>query len=40
MKQEVHFILEQLADYRYDPEEYKQRVRERQGWNERQADDE
>ena len=40
MKREVHFILEQLADYRYDPEAYKQRVRERQGWNEQQADDE
>lgn len=40
MKQEVHFILQSLADYRYDPEEYKRRVRERQGWNERRGDDE
>ena len=40
MKKEVHFILDSLADYRYDPDEYKRRVRERQGWNERNGDDE
>ncbi len=40
MKKEVHFILDSLADYRYNPDEYKQRVRERQGWNERNGDDE
>ena len=40
MKQEVNFILQSLADYRYDPEEYKRRVRERQGWDERRGDDE
>lgn len=39
MKKEVYSILDRLAAYRYDPEEYKQRVRERQGWNERQGDD-
>ena len=39
IKQEVYTILQQLSDYRYDPEEYKRRVRERQGWNERQGDD-
>lgn len=39
VRQEVYFILEQLTDYRYDPEIYKERVRERQGWNERQGDD-
>ena len=38
MKQEVYFILDRLAAYRYDPAAYKQRVRERQGWNERQGD--
>ena len=32
IKQEVHFILNSLTEYRYDPEEYKQRVRERRGW--------
>ena len=39
IKQEVYAILQQLSDYRYDPEEYKKRVRERQGWNERQGDE-
>ena len=38
-KKEIYYILNQLADYRYDPEKYKARVRERQGWNERQGDD-
>lgn len=33
IKQEVYSILESLADYEYDPEEYKKRVREREGWN-------
>lgn len=32
VKREVYFILNQLADYKYDPEEYKKRVMERQGW--------
>ena len=39
VKKEIYYILNQLADYRYDPEKYKERVRERQGWNERQGDD-
>lgn len=39
MKKEVYDILDRLAEYRYDPEVYKQRVRERQGWNEQQGDD-
>ena len=38
IKQEVYTVLNNLADYRYDPDEYKRRVRERNGWNER-ADD-
>jgi len=29
----VNDILEELAGYQYDPEEYSKRVRERQGWN-------
>lgn len=33
VKNEVYYILNQLADYRYDPEEYKKRVMERQGWD-------
>lgn len=32
VKQEVYYILENLAEYKYDPEEYKKRVMERQGW--------
>lgn len=32
VKQEVNFVLDQLADYKYDPEEYAKRVRGRQGW--------
>lgn len=33
VKQEVYSILNQLADYRYDPEEYKKRVMDRKGWD-------
>ncbi len=32
LKSEVHSILKDLANYEYDPEEYKKRVRERKGW--------
>lgn len=39
VRQEVAFILEQLTDYRYDPEEYKKRVMERKGWEIRRGDD-
>lgn len=39
IKKEVHSLLEELADYEYDPEEYRRRVRERQGWlNDREED--
>ena len=31
VKQEVYFILNNLANYRYDPDEYAKRVRERNG---------
>lgn len=34
IKKEVYFILDNLTEYRYDPEEYKRRVRERRGWEE------
>lgn len=34
IKKEVYRILECAADYRYDPEEYAKRVREREGWKE------
>lgn len=39
VKQEVYYILDQLADYKYDPETYKKRVRERQGWENNHKDD-
>lgn len=32
VKQEINFVLDQLAEYKYDPEEYAKRVRDRQGW--------
>lgn len=42
IKQEVYFVLNALANYRYDPDEYKRRVRERRGWDEEngECDDE
>ena len=33
IKKEVYHILNSLADYRYDPEKYAERVRDRQGWD-------
>ena len=39
VRQEVYFILDQLANYKYDPEEYKKRVMERQGWERISKDD-
>lgn len=39
VKKEVYFILNQLAGYKYDPEEYKKRVMERQGWDVGTKDD-
>lgn len=40
VKQEVYYILDQLSDYRYNSEEYKKRVMERQGWDRPHGDDE
>ena len=39
IKKSVCEVLEELAKYQYDPEEYKKRVRERQGWKEQQLED-
>lgn len=39
IKREVHSVLNALANYRYDPDEYKKRVRERNGWNERSGEE-
>lgn len=38
VKEEVCSILKDLSRYEYDPEEYKARVRERQGWKECQGE--
>lgn len=40
VKQEVYYILDNLADFRYDPDEYKRRVMQRQGWENRESDNE
>ena len=38
VKREVYYILNQLADYKYDPAEFKKRVMDRQGWNSHNGD--
>lgn len=40
VKKEVNFILESLSEYRYDPDKYKERVMERQGWSDGKEYDE
>lgn len=32
IRSEVYKVLEELAGYKYDPEEYARRVRDREGW--------
>ena len=32
IKKEVYIIMQELSDYRYDPEKYAQRVKERMDW--------
>ena len=39
IKQEVYAILNSLANWQYDPDDYKKRMRERQGWNDRHGDE-
>lgn len=36
IQREIYYILNNLAEYHYDPEEYQKRVRQRQGWEEEQ----
>lgn len=36
---EVYKVLEELAAYKYDPEVYVQRVREREGWGDFATDE-
>lgn len=40
IKSTVNDILDELSRYEYNPDEYRRRVRERQGWLESHADDE
>jgi len=40
IKEAVYDILEELSNYKYDPKEYQKRVRERQGWENEQEDEE
>ena len=39
IRTEVYKILTELAGYKYDPEVYARRVRDREGWSEQHADD-
>ena len=40
IKIEIHKILDELSEYKYDPNEYKKRIRERQGWTLNHEEDE
>lgn len=40
IRSECYNILEELSRYKYDPEEYKRRVRDREGWSAALADEE
>lgn len=40
IKSTVNDILDELSRYEYNPDEYRRRVRERQGWLESRSDDE
>lgn len=40
IKSAVYSLLEELANYKYDPEEYRRRMRERQGWMSEKEDNE
>jgi phage terminase Nu1 subunit (DNA packaging protein) len=39
IRAECNEILNQLANYKYDPEEYQRRVRDREGWSDIIADE-
>lgn len=40
IKKEVYRVLTAAANYKYDPEEYAKRVRDREGWKESQDEEE
>ena len=39
IRSECHKILEELAGYKYDPEAYQRRVRDREGWGDSLTDE-
>ena len=39
IRAECNKVLNELANYKYDPEEYQRRVRDREGWSETVADE-
>ena len=39
IRAECNKVLNELANYKYDPEEYQRRVRDREGWSEAFADE-
>ena len=39
IRAECNKVLEELAEYKYDPEAYRRRVRDREGWSEAVADE-
>lgn len=39
IRKECNKLLEELAGYKYDPEAYQRRVRDREGWSESLADE-
>ena len=39
IRKEVHKIMNELADYEYDPEKFEERVRERMEWSASDDDD-
>ena len=40
IRKEVNLVMNELANYQYDPEKYQERVRERMEWEAKQDDDE
>lgn len=39
IRKEVHKVMRELANYRYDPKKYEERVRERKDWGDHDDDD-
>lgn len=39
IRKEVHKVMAELADYKYDPRKYEERVRERRSWVTSESDD-